>query len=170
METHDQIVTWLRDAHAMELSIESTLQRHIEDAKDLPDVRLRLEQHLAETRSHARRVAECLTSLGAGVSATKDVAGGVLGVVQGMSTALFTDELVKNALAEYAMEHLEIAAYSSLIAAAEDAGLVDISHTCSDILREEAAMANWLEDEIPKITRSYLERGESKPALAPGAS
>lgn len=162
MENHPQIVTWLRDAHAMELSVENTLQRHIQDAKDQPEVRARLEQHLAETRRHARRVAECLESLGASVSTTKDVAAGVIGLMQGVSTAMFTDEQVKNALAEYAMEHLEIAAYSALIAAAEEAGLIDISHTCSDILREEAAMANWLEDEIPQITRRYLERSESK--------
>lgn len=163
MDTHEQLITWLRDAHAMERSMASVLERHIAEAQDYPALRERLEQHLAETRHHARRVEGCLHSLNATPSTAKDVAANFMGAMQGMSTAIFRDELVKNTLAEYAMEHFEIACYSSLIAAAEDAGLVDIAHTCSDLLREEAAMAIWLEDEIPKVTRHYMQH----PANAP---
>jgi len=170
MESTEQLVTWLRDAHAMELSVENTLQRHLQDAGNLPEVRARLEQHLVETRSHARRVASCLEQLGATVSATKDIAAGVMGLAQGMTTGLFADELVKNALSEYAMEHFEIACYSSLVAAAEEAGQIDIAHVCSEILREEATMANWLEDEIPKITRAHLEGAARRTPTASASS
>lgn len=156
MESHEQIISWLRDAHAMERSIAAVLERHIADAKDAPEFREQLERHLVETREHARKVEECLASLNATVSAAKDIAANLLGAMQGMATSAFRDELVKNALAEYAMEHFEIACYSSLIAAAEEAGLVDVAHTCSDLLREETRMALWLEDEIPKLTRRYL--------------
>lgn len=142
--------------------MESVLERHLKDAQDNPTWREQLERHLNETRDHARRVGGCLESLGATASTAKDMAAGLMGALQGMSTGAFADEPVKNALAEYAMEHLEIAAYSSLIAAAEDANLIDVAHTCSDILREEAAMANWLEDQIPLITRRYLEQTASE--------
>ncbi len=124
--SHDQIVTWLRDAHAMERNMESALG-----------------------------------SLGATASTAKDLAAGLMGALQAMSTSVLPDEPVKNALAEYAMEHLEIATYSALIAAAEAAGLMDVSHVCSAILREETAMALWLEDQIPQITRMYLEQTAS---------
>ena len=157
MDSNEQLIIWLRDAHAMERSNAGVLERHRADADQLPHVRDQLEKHLIETRDHARRLEGCLELLNATASTTKDVAANVVGLMQGMGTGLFRDGLVKNALAEYAMEHFEIACYSSLIAAAEAAGQVDIAHTCSDILREEVAMANWLEDEIPKITVAYLE-------------
>jgi ferritin-like metal-binding protein YciE len=163
MDHHDQIVTWLRDAHAMERNMESVLERHINEAQDHPALRDRLLAHLAETRHHARRVEGCLELLNATPSTAKDVAANLMGAMQGISTVMFRDEVVKNVLAEYAMEHFEIACYSSLIAAAEEAGLVDIAHTCSDLLREEAAMAIWLEDEIPKLTRRYIEMAAGSP-------
>ncbi|HLP26382.1 MAG TPA: DUF892 family protein [Acidobacteriota bacterium] len=159
--SHDQIITWLRDAHAMERNMESVLTRHLRDAQDYPTVREQLEKHLNETRDHARRLEGALETLGATPSTTKDLAAGLLGALQAMSTSVLPDEPVKNALAEYAMEHLEIATYSALIAAAEAAGLIDVSHICSDILREETAMALWLEDQIPQITRMYLEQTAS---------
>lgn len=159
--SHDQIITWLRDAHAMERNMESVLSRHLRDAQDYPAVREQLEKHLNETRDHARRLEGALESLGATASTAKDLAAGLMGALQAMSTSVLPDEPVKNALAEYAMEHLEIATYSALIAAAEAAGLMDVSHVCSDILREETAMALWLEDQIPQITRMYLEQTAS---------
>jgi len=158
MDQNEQIITWLRDAHAMEQSLTSVLERHIVAARDLPEVRKRLEEHLEETRGHAERVEECLESLGASPSTLKSMAGGFMGAMQGMSTGVFQDEIVKNALADYAMEHFEMACYSSLIAAAEDAGLTEISRTCSAILREEAQMGNWLEEQIPELTRIFTHR------------
>lgn len=149
---NEQIITWLKDAHAMEQSLASVLELHIEAARELPDVRDRLSQHLEETEAHAERVRECLESLGAQPSAAKSIAGGFMGAMQGASTVLFEDQLVKNALADYAMEHFEMACYSSLIAAADDVGLTKIARTCGEILRDEAAMADWLELQIPELT------------------
>jgi ferritin-like metal-binding protein YciE len=153
---HEQIITWLRDAHAMETSLDQVLIRHIAAAADHPDVQARLEQHRAETRQHAEQVAEALQELGASVSAVKSTAASFMGAMEGMSTAVFRDELVKNALADYAVEHFEIGCYSALVAAAEDAGLDELARTCSGILRSEVEMANWLEDQIPALTRAFL--------------
>jgi ferritin-like metal-binding protein YciE len=156
MDEKQQIVTWLRDAHAMEQSLEQVLVRHIAAARDLLEVQARLEQHLEETQRHRDLVAECLELLDAKPSTVKSAAGGFMGAMQGMSTGIFQDELVKNALADYAMEHFEIACYSSIIAAAEDAGLERVAQICSEILRDEVAMANWLEEQIPALTRLFL--------------
>jgi ferritin-like metal-binding protein YciE len=82
--------------------------------------------------------------------------GGAVGLLEGMSTGIFRDELVKNAISEYAMEHFEMASYSSLATAAEDAGLTDIARTCREIYGEEAEMADWLEVHIPELTRTHL--------------
>lgn len=152
----EQLITWLRDAHAMERNTETVLAQHLQEARDYPDLAAQLELHLRQTREHSRNVEDCLTNLGATASLVKDSAAGMMGMMQGLSTGVFRDGQVKNALSLYAMEHFEIACYSSLIAVAEDAGLVDVAHACSDILREEAAMANWLEEKIPQITRTYI--------------
>src|SRR3954469_4752363 len=133
MDSHEQIVTWLRDAHAMEQSMESVLQRHIKDAQDFPIMRERLEQHLEETRNHATQIRGCLDSLGGEPSTMKSMAAGWMGAMQGMSTGMFQDELVKNLLGRPGVEHFEIACYTSLLPAAEDPNLEGLLDTVSEI-------------------------------------
>lgn len=161
METHHQLINWLRDAHAMERSVAAALERHAADAREYPELQDQLERHLQETREHARRIEGCLEQLNATPSTVKDVAANFVGAVQGMAGALFRDDVLKNLLSEYAMEHFGIASYSALVAAAEDAGLIDIAHTCSELLREETRMALWIEEQIPKLTRRHLQAGAS---------
>lgn len=156
MPQKQQIVAWLKDAHALEQNLARVLEQHIKDARDLPELRQRLEQHLDETKIHGERIASCLDALGEAPSLVKTAMGGAVGLLEGMSTGVFRDELVKNAIAEYAMEHLEMASYSSLATAAEDSGLTDIARTCREIYGEEAEMADWLEEHIPELTRSHL--------------
>jgi ferritin-like metal-binding protein YciE len=77
-------------------------------------------------------------------------------LLQGISGRIFGDQLVKNVIADYAMEHFEMACYSALATAAEEAGLSDIARTCREIFGEEAEMADWLEEQIPEAARSHL--------------
>jgi ferritin-like metal-binding protein YciE len=74
-----------------------------------------------------------------------------------------SDEVVKAALASYAFEAMEIASYSILRSAAEDLGDVETARVCDQILREEEAMADWLKNNIPDITRQFLAQ-EAKAA------
>lgn len=152
----EQLTTWLNSAYAMEMSLEKVLENHAKDAKDHPRMRNRIEEHIIETRGHADRVAGCLEKLGTKPSAIKAAMGNVMGMVQGASTGMFRDELVKNVLADYASEHFEIACYRSLVAAAEAAEQPEIAEICSEILEEEEAMAAWLEEQIDEITRMVL--------------
>lgn len=158
MPHHKQLISWLNDAHSMERSLVNVLEKHCKDAAEFPDLRARTEQHLNETRRHVEKVEECLRQLGEKPSMSKGVMGTVMGKVQGVATGMFRDEMIKNALGDYAAEHLEIASYRSLIAAAEELGLPDVARICSEILREEEAMAGWLEDHIPEITRLTLQK------------
>lgn len=158
MDQNEQLITWLRDAHAMEHSLVNVLERHAQAARDLPAVREQLERHLHRTREHAGLVEKCLRGLGATPSKVKSIAGDFMGALQGLSTAVFQDELIKNALADYAAEHFEMGCYSSIIAAAEEAGHMEIARTCGEILRDEVEMANWLEEQIPELTRQHLQR------------
>jgi ferritin-like metal-binding protein YciE len=154
----DQLVTWLNSAYAMEESMTQVLKNHANDAEDFPEVRARDELHLEETRRHARRIEECLQLLGQKPSTAKSMIGNVSGKIQGASTGMYRDEIVKNFLADYAAEHFEIACYRSLIAAAEETGNREIANICREILSEEEAMAEWLESKIPEITRTFIHR------------
>jgi ferritin-like metal-binding protein YciE len=154
----DQLTTWLNSAFSMEQSLAQVLENHAKDAADFPEIRSRIEQHIEETRRHADRVAECIQLLGEKPSATKSLVGNVMGMVQGASTGVFKDELVKNALADFASEHFEIASYRSLIAAAEELGKTEIAQICRENLRDEEAMAQWLGENIPVITRTFLQQ------------
>lgn len=154
----DQLVSWLNSAHSMELSLAKLLENHARDAKDFPDLQARIQEHLEETRRHARTVAECLNLLGEKPSTAKSLLGDVMGRVQGMSTGMFRDELVKNCLADYASEHFEIACYRSLIAAAEALGRSQIAELCEQNLQDEERMVLWLEEQIPDVTRLILQQ------------
>ncbi|MDO8540639.1 MAG: ferritin-like domain-containing protein [Opitutaceae bacterium] len=162
MDQNQQIITWLKDAHAFEQSLEIILQAQIAESRDVPEMQQRLQQHLEETREHRRRVASALGTLGESPSKIKTLAGGFMGMLEGLSTAVFQDRAIKNVLADYAMEHFEIACYRSLRVAANEAGFTDIATMCEEILKEETAMAEWLEEQIPDITRAHLQGQPAK--------
>jgi ferritin-like metal-binding protein YciE len=75
-----------------------------------------------------------------------------------MSGMFVDDEIVKGAMASYTFEHMEIAAYRVLIAAAEALGDAQTKSTCERILKEELSMASDLEASLPDLTRKYLGR------------
>jgi ferritin-like metal-binding protein YciE len=156
MDSNQQIIAWLRDAYAMEQSLENVLQLQINDSKEVPDVQARLEQHLAQTREHSAKVKAALSGMGETTSALKSAAGNIMGLMQGVSMAVFRDEMLKGIISNYAMEHFEIACYRSLRVAANEAGLTDLAEMCEEILAEETQMAEWLEEQIPDMTRAHL--------------
>lgn len=134
----------------------SVLQQHSREVRDQPAIRNRLEQHLEETRRHAEAMRTCLESLGETPSMVKSWAGGAMGLMEGRSTTMFRDKLVKNIVADYAMEHFEMACYSALASVAEEVGLVEIARVCREIFGEEAEMADWLEEHVPDVARAHV--------------
>ena len=154
----DQLISWLNNAYSMEESLAKVLESHAHDAKDLPEIRDRLEEHLRQTRRHAERMRRCLERLGEQPSSVKSMIGALTGMVQGASTGLFHDELLKNFLSDFAAENFEIACYRSLIAAADDLDQPEIAAICLETLSEEEMMAEWLEERIPEVTRMTLDQ------------
>jgi ferritin-like metal-binding protein YciE len=153
----DTLVAWLNDAYAMEEGIEEVLERQIGQMDKMPDARERVRQHLELTRVHADRVKACVERLGEKVSHTKSAFANMLGTMQGMSTAVAEDKVLKDALANYAIENFEIASYTSLSAAAKDVGEDEIARVCDGIRREEEEMASWIEKQIPMLTQKELQ-------------
>jgi len=50
----ENLLDWLRDAHAMEMQAETMLKAQASRLKHYPDVKARIEQHIIETQSQAQ--------------------------------------------------------------------------------------------------------------------
>jgi ferritin-like metal-binding protein YciE len=152
----DTLSTWLKDAYAMEQGIVEILEKQIGQFDDMPEAQAKIRQHLELTKDQAERVRECVEMLGDDVSHVKSGMANVLGAVQGVSTAMADDKMVKNAMGDYAIEYFEIASYQVIVTAAREIGHEDVATICEGIILEEQDMADWLEESLPMVTRQHL--------------
>jgi ferritin-like metal-binding protein YciE len=156
----EHLVDWLRDAYAMEKHAESMLKAQASRLDHYPKLRERIEQHIDETLQQQKLLEGCLDRLGSSPSAIKDLTArmGAFGqAIGGMTT---TDEVVKGGMSGYVFEHVEIASYTALIAAARAVGDTETQRCCETILPQEIAMANWLLENLPEVVTSYLARSQ----------
>ncbi len=153
---------WLRDAHAMEEQAETMLTSQAGRIEHYPELKAKIEQHIRETQSQAERIQTCLERRGTSTSGAKDIAGKFTAMMQGLSGTVMADEVLKGAMASYTFEHFEISAYRELVAAAELAGDAETRQVAEAILREEQAMADWLYEHLPQVTRQFLERSATE--------
>jgi ferritin-like metal-binding protein YciE len=165
-KAEERLLEWLRDAHAMEEQAETMLDGLARRLEHYPELRERVEGHLEETRHQADRLEGCIKRRGGSTSLLKTATGKMMGLGQAISGIFVGDEVVKGSMASYTFEHMEIAAYKILIAAAEQVGDVETRTACESILREEEAMAEWLGDNLESVVHQYLRREEVAPEIA----
>lgn len=158
----DNFLAWLRAAHAMEEQAITMLSAQSRRIESYPDLKARIVWHLHETEEHARALKALLDQFSGtgGVSAIKDMAAKLTARAQGVGGMLTSDEVVKGATASYAFEHMEIASYRVLIAAADELDEMEAKAVFERILADEIAMADWLEANLDTITRIFLMRDE----------
>jgi ferritin-like metal-binding protein YciE len=171
--SQDKIVQYLNEAHAMEQGLVRDLQAQIGMA---PRGRFRqgLEQHLRETRSHAKRVRTRLNELDHGGNPVQFGIGLVQSVI-GQAVALGKsplsllrgtggdEKVLKNAKDACAAESLEIATYTALERLAEAIGDRRTVELCRSIRTDEERMLKRLLDELPRLTDGVVDseiRGE----------
>ncbi len=152
----DMLQTWLKDAYAMEQGIVEVLEKQIPQFDDMPEAQAKIRQHIDITKTHADRVRGCVEQLGDDVSHVKAGLSNFLGTVQGISTMMADDKMVKNAMADYAVEHFEIASYMAIVAACREMGQDDIAGICETIIDEEMEMADWLRMQLPMVVRQHM--------------
>jgi ferritin-like metal-binding protein YciE len=121
-EAREWLVQWLRDAHAMEEQAETMLNGQLSRIENYPELSARIRLHLQETREHAARLNTCLKGLGEDTSTMKDAGGKLMAMAQSLSGVFAGDEVMKGSLATYTFEHMEIASYTILVAAAQALG------------------------------------------------
>lgn len=158
MDTRDTVVSWLKDAHAMEAAAVSSLERNIDRFKGYPTVQQKFREDLQQSKQHLQEIDQCLDRMGADRSMLKDMAMKFSGVMQPYVGAMSDDEVVKHLLAAQAYENFEVASYRSLAAAAEHIGEPQIKDMAERSLHQKKMMSEWIEQQLPTVTRQYLSR------------
>jgi ferritin-like metal-binding protein YciE len=160
-EAREWMVQWLRDAHAMEEQAETMLSGQLSRLENYPELSNRIQLHLDETREQATRLRDCLDRIGEDTSTMKDAGAKLMATAQSVSGVFAGDEVMKGSLASYTFEHMEIASYTILIAAANAAGETEVARVCEQNLHEEEAMAEWLKNNLEPTTAMFLARDDT---------
>jgi ferritin-like metal-binding protein YciE len=145
----------------MEEQAETMLSGQVSRLESYPELSNRIRQHLAETKIQVSRLRDCLDRIGEGRSMMTDAGAKLMATAQSISGFFAGDEVMKGSLASYTFEHMEIASYTLLIAAADAAGDTEVARICEQNLREEEAMAEWLKNNIEPTTAMFLARAET---------
>src|SRR5438067_7117457 len=155
-----KLVQYLNEAHAKEAELEADLTAHINHTEKAP-YKMRLQQHLRETKDHKRRVASRIKAIGGsaqegvrapGVPTTVgELAGkglaavkGQVGVARAAVTAQAETHL-RNAREELREEYVEIGLYASIEAFATEVGDRETAQLAKSIRRDEQKTADYIE-------------------------
>jgi ferritin-like metal-binding protein YciE len=164
LNTRDtKLVQYLNEALAKEKELETALTMHIGMTTRAP-YKKRLQEHLRETKGHARGLERRIKQLGgtAAVStAVTTVASRALAAAKGPLHTIRgggeQEKMLKNARTEYSEEHEEIATYTAIETLAEAVGDSETAKLARGIRREEERMARFLERLIPTLTRAVTQ-------------
>src|SRR5919199_4130182 len=149
----DDVITWLRDAHAMEAANIDNLERLIGLTNDYPQLKSKLQQHLEVSKRQREEVERQLQRLGSDTSTLKDWAMRIAGRIEPYVSVLTPDSIPKNCIAALAYENFEIASYRSMLGAAEELGDTALRTMCERFIGEEQDMAGFLFEHLPEVTR-----------------
>ena len=159
-----KLVQYLSEAYGKEKELETALEAHIGMTTRKP-YKKRLQDHLKETKAHARSLESRIKQIGGGgpqfidkiagqaSAKAKSLAKGPLHMVRGVSDA---EKMLKNAKTEYFNEHEEIATYTAIETLAEAVGDQETAKLAREIRREEERMAKFLAGQIPTLTRAVV--------------
>ena len=170
-----KLIQYLNEAYGKERELETALQAHITMTSRAP-YKKRLQEHLRETKDHARRVNRRIKELGGkaeavpapGPDAIAEAAGAVQAAAQKAVAAAKgplhlirgtgeQEKMLKNAKTEYWNEFEEIALYTAIETLAEAVGDDDTAKLARAIRRDEERMAKFIERQIPTLTRAVAK-------------
>jgi len=140
-----QLVTHIDEAHALEQTVLRMLDGLIQSADD-PEIIDRLEHHKLETQQHESLMRGRLEAHGATPSVVRQAAGMLEALMKVPLDLVRGERTGRSARDAYTTEHLEIASYELLRRVAERAGDEETARACLDILEQERAMAQYIEE------------------------
>ncbi|HEX6601787.1 MAG TPA: DUF892 family protein [Solirubrobacterales bacterium] len=154
-ERDAKLVQYLSEAYGKERELETALQAHIAMTAKGP-YKKRLQQHLKETKSHAKQVERRIKKLGGGGQTLQTAVGKLTAAAKGPLHAIRGDseqeKMLKNAKTEYFNEHEEIATYLAIETLAEKVQDSETAKLARAIRREEEKMAGFLQGQIKSLT------------------
>jgi ferritin-like metal-binding protein YciE len=171
-ERDAKLVQYLSEAYGKERELEAALGAHIAMTAKGP-YKKRLQQHLKETKTHAKQVERRIKKLGGGGQTLQGAVGKLTAAAKGPLHAIRgggeQEKMLKNAKTEYFNEHEEIATYLAIETLAEKVQDSETAKLARGIRREEEKMANFLQGQIKSLTGA-VAREDIPAALRRSAS
>jgi ferritin-like metal-binding protein YciE len=191
-ERDAKLIQYLSEAYGKERELEMALTTDIAMTTKAP-YKKRLQQHLRETKAHAKAVERRIKKLGGGGQTVASLIGkataaakGPLHMIRGSGEQ---EKLLKNAKTQFTAEQEEISTYLAIEVFATKVGDSETAKLARDIRKEEERMAKFLETQIrqlagstaieevptgqrrgtPEKRRATKKRGPVKPQKAPAA-
>ena len=172
-----KLIEYLNEAYGKEKELETALTAHI-GMTTRPPYKKRLQQHLRETKAHARGLERRIKQLGGKADAgniVTEVASKAVSAAKGPLHAVRgtgeQEKMLKNAKTEYFNEHEEISTYLALETFAAKVGDKETAKLARDIRRDEERMAKFLEGQIKQLSGAVAlaevpaaQRRNGKPA------
>jgi|SRR5579884_618317 len=152
----DDLIAWLRDAHAMEAATTDNLERLIARADKYPELKMQMQRHVEVSRRQKDEIEAQLKALGSDTSTLKDMAMRLAGRLEPLLSGIAADDMPKHCIAAHSWEQFEIGAYRSMLGAVEELGMYDLQQMCERFICEEQEMANVFFEQLPAVTRQYI--------------
>src|ERR1700760_2924258 len=173
-ERDTKLIQYLSEAYGKERELEVALQADIAMTSKAP-YKKRLQEHLRETKAHAKALDRRIKKLGGGGQTVQSLVGkatalakGPLHMIRGTGEQ---EKLVKNAKTQFTAEQEEISTYLALEVFATKVGDAETAKLARDIRKEEERMAKFLAGQIRQLARATaleevparLRRSATKP-------
>ena len=149
-----KLIQYLSEAYGKERELETALQLDIAITTKLP-YKKRLQQHLKETKAHAKALDKRIRKLGGGKQVVQSLVGQVTAAAKGPLHVVRGDgqqeKMLKNAKTQFTSEQEEISTYLALETFAKKVGDTETANLARDIRRDEERMAKFLEGQIKQL-------------------
>jgi ferritin-like metal-binding protein YciE len=149
-----KLIQYMSEAYGKERELETALQVDIAITTKGP-YKKRLQQHLKETKAHAKALDRRIRKLGGGGQTVASLVGKATAVAKGPLHLVRGDgqqeKMLKNAKTQFTAEQEEISTYLALEIFAKKVGDSETAKLAGDIRREEERMAKFLETQVRQL-------------------
>jgi ferritin-like metal-binding protein YciE len=153
-ERDAKLIQYLSEAYGKERELEVALQTDIAMTTKAP-YKKRLQEHLRETKAHAKALDRRIKKLGGGSQTVQSLVGKVTAVAKGPLHLIRgsgeQEKLLKNAKTQFTAEQEEISTYLAIEVFATKVGDSETAKLARDIRKEEERMAKFLEGQIRQL-------------------
>jgi len=153
-ERDAKLIQYMSEAYGNERELEVALQTDIAVTNKQP-YKKRLQEHLRETKAHAKALDRRIKQLGGGTQTVQSLVGkatalakGPLHLIRGSGEQ---EKLLKNAKTQFTAEQEEISTYLALEVFATKVGDAETAKLARDIRKDEERMAKFLETQIRQL-------------------